>query len=51
MPLLQSPEAHVAAFKADEDGPAVQQLLPHITRGEVLHRVVRHDQEAVVLAD
>ncbi|MFG3029208.1 hypothetical protein ACGFZJ_11920 [Streptomyces sp. NPDC048253] len=36
MPLLQGPEPHVAAFKADEDGPAVQQLLPQITRGAKL---------------
>lgn len=51
MPLVQGPESHVSAFKVDEDGPAVQQLLSHITRGEVLHRVVGHDQEPVALSD
>ncbi|WP_055711620.1 hypothetical protein [Streptomyces torulosus] len=51
MPLVQGPESHVSARKVDEDGPAVQQLLSHITRGEVLHGVVGHDQESVVLTD
>ncbi len=47
------PESHVSAFKVDEDGPAVQQLLSHsITRGEVYCTImVGHDQEPVALSD
>lgn len=51
MPFVEGAEPYVSAAEVDKDGPAVQQLVPHIARGEVLHGVVGSDQEAVALSD
>jgi hypothetical protein len=51
MPFVEGAEPYVSAAEVDKDGPAVQQLVPHIARGEVLHGVVGSDQEAVALPD
>ncbi|MFJ2307763.1 hypothetical protein, partial [Streptomyces sp. NPDC087787] len=51
MPFVEGAEPYVSAAEVDKDGPAVQQLVPHIARGQVLHGVVGCDQDAVALPD
>lgn len=48
MPLVQVPNRTSPRARSTRIG---QQLLSHITRCEIMHGVVGHDQESVVLTD